>query len=259
MDFSVKTIVSETLFIANQRKLDLLKSTFPVFIAIACMALYTAVFFHDFETVFKDDAEPNAMAGNILLFFILFVISGIMFMKAIINCHRVYLLDESPKKINTVKWRRCDTLFFKSSIKLVLLYFLFGFVSLIVIGPMMAASLDEPDRDMTGILVLNLGFQLLIGYLASRFTLVLPAAATDSRISLREAWHMSSPHHLKLFVLIGIIPVLTTMVISLLPQFDNVAYFLVIYLVWCMVAIIELGLLSLSFTHINKNAENGVS
>jgi hypothetical protein len=247
MDFSIRRVISETLDLATERKLLLLKGVVPAAIGVVGFGILTSLGFSQFG---EQDGLSAPSGWVFLLVFATFIITLLLFVKALVNSHRVYILNESPNLSEIVKWRGSDTLFLKASIKLILLYILLGFLLLAVISPAALSESSTEDGFAFGAVVATLAMQTIVAYVASRISVILPAAATDHRVTFSEAWTLTASHHLKLLVLVGIIPTLTNAVISLLPDFDSILYSIVLGVIWCMVTLLELGLLSVSYNQL---------
>lgn len=256
MEFSIRLIISDTLERMKERKFALFTAAFPLVVGFGAALLFYGLLFQTLSPM-ADPADPQPPSGGSFLYgLITFLVIGLMFMKTIINFHRVYILDETVGLIDNFKWRRCETLFFKASTKLFILYILLGFLTVFLVFPVISVDPATQGQDGSAFLFVGILIQVGFGYLASRVSLVLPSAATDERVSIAEAWKKSGPYHGKLFVLIGVIPFLTSIGISLLPQFESIVFFALIAVIWCVVAVIELGLLSLSWERIKQLSTN---
>lgn len=256
MDFSIREVISTTLSLARERKLLLLKGVIPAFVGFMMFGGLMSLSFGQFGAADEVDSPSGWM---FLLMFLGFVFILLQLIKAFVNSHRVYILNDSPSLTNIAKWRRSDTLFLKASIKLIVLYIVLAILLFVMIIPMLFGDTPEENEMPLILVAISIIGQLLVAYVASRVSIILPAAAIDSRIILSEAWELSATHHLKLLVLIGLIPIGTNTVISLLPQFDSIFYSIIVSTIWFIVAMLELGLLSVSYnrlrTIVNEESE----
>ncbi len=71
------------------------------------------------------------------------------------------------------------------------------------------------------------------------------------------AWSLSKGNSLRLTFLVGVIPLLTdSFFFSLLPESDSLIYRGFYYLAWAVVAVIEVGILSLSYQWLQTQCLN---
>ncbi len=103
------------------------------------------------------------------------------------------------------------------------------------------------------VILISSFFYLPIAYVFSRWAMVLPATAIDqTHKSIGWSWHMTKGHSLQLFILIGIIPFTTDILLSLLPFGTSIVGQLCYEVIWLIVGAIEICLLSLSFGMLNE-------
>ena len=96
-----------------------------------------------------------------------------------------------------------------------------------------------------------------IYYVISRFSLILPATAIDiNGKSLSWAWKLSSGNSWRLTLLIGLAPFTTDLILNALPTYNSLLYSLSIAGVWLIIGVVEIGLLSLSYSWLSKNTSN---
>ena len=87
----------------------------------------------------------------------------------------------------------------------------------------------------------------------ARLSLVLPATAIDQKgKSLKWSWRLSQGNSIRLFLIIGSIPLLTNIFLYFLPESEGIVLSLVYSTVGLIVGAIEICLLSLSFNFLSK-------
>jgi hypothetical protein len=258
MEFSIQQIVLRTFGAANKLKLKLVLALIPVLIGLSVIGSYGLMVF---DTVNPFNPEQIAFPENHSVWLTLFIVllAMLFFMKAIINCHRVYILEDQFSISDVFSWRRCDTFFLKAVLKLILLSILVSFVFLLAVMPISMNNIDPQNPQ--GFDHSNLPWEFIVwgvlanlfyAYMASRLTIMLPAAATNNRLTIRQAWQKTRPFQLKLFVLIGLIPFLTSLALNFLPAWESVVYEISIQVIWVVIALLELGLLSMSYARIEE-------
>lgn len=103
----------------------------------------------------------------------------------------------------------------------------------------------------------TIGF--LVSYFSARTSLILPAIALDQRRNLKWAWNISKPHTMRLAFLVGVIPISS----FLFQTFGSIwisellwepAYQVLSAFVYCVLLILEITVLSLSYRWITASA-----
>lgn len=121
-----------------------------------------------------------------------------------IRCHRIFLLSEEPLEFyDVMSWSMRETWFVLYEIALFLVAGLLIMLPSMFIIPVIFMLLLNSSWffSLAAIVPFILG-----GYVFSRFTLVLPAVATDQDGSFSTAWDTSGGNGWKIFVLICILP-----------------------------------------------------
>jgi len=94
-------------------------------------------------------------------------------------------------------------------------------------------------------------------YLVSRWSLVFPSSAIGMRrMSLRWSWQLSAGNGWRLTLLIGLPPVASGLLFSLLPTSDSIFLAMLVAVAWPIVIAIEIGLLSLSYAYLAPVADD---
>ena len=99
----------------------------------------------------------------------------------------------------------------------------------------------------------------LVSYFSARTSLLLPATALDQRQKLEWAWTKSKPHAMRLAFLVGVIPLTSLLLQSLgLTWISELlwepVYRILSAFVYCILLIIEIAILSLSYRRIIESA-----
>jgi hypothetical protein len=140
-----------------------------------------------------------------------------------VYCHRIFLEREIPADQSAIfKWDRRKTGFLVSALGL-------GFVIFIGLIPVFFISLLY--MEITGaekfLISHYLMFALLLapgGYIFSRLSLILPAAAADEDSDWPMAWDLSKGYGWSLFFLTAALPFLANLLMKVLPSstFTNI-------------------------------------
>ncbi len=190
------------------------------------------------------------------LFSVVAIFSSVL---AIVACHRVFLLGrEEVEQTMTFRWGYRETKFL---INIVGISFLAGLLVLpVVVGLQIVTDVGKLWADEGSILgfVVFAILYLPATYVMSRLSLILPDIAVDNDRTLAWAWALSSGHSFSLFILIGLLPILTSLVtypLFLLMGGSFIAVFLQ-FVIWTVVAVLEICLLSLSYAWLMSARED---
>ncbi|MCX4030326.1 hypothetical protein H0A36_24990 [Endozoicomonas sp. SM1973] len=192
-----------------------------------------------FLMILMDYLIPHPPEISFILYFFIYIVYYLAFVLSTIGCHRVFLLsDEAIKSTPVLRWTKRETRF-------LLIFFGFSVIysAAAAISYNLFTLLPENHLSFSSIMAI---LMLPATYCISRWSLILPATATDQQKSLRWAWSISSNHQLRLFVLIGLLPILTSQIISYLPFLPYYLNF-VYDLIWLIVGVIEICILSLAY------------
>ena len=197
--------------------------------------------------------EIDEFARLTFAYVILAIFTGVL---GVVGCHRVFILDlDTAQKTSTFRWGSRETGFIVN-------FLVVSFLSFLIVMPIVAGIsflyIDEIiTDDSTGIkqILLEAGFMLPAYYLISRWSLILPSCAIDVQLNLSSAWKLSKHNSLRLFVLVGIIPVLTNLLFThyLFFSESSMAHTLIENMTWMLVVVIEISFLSLSYEWLMKN------
>jgi len=186
------------------------------------------------------------------------VLSGILYVftivMAIIGCHRAFLLNnDSVENTKAFRWSGRETRFIGWWIIIGFCSALIALPIMLILMPQLTDVTDEiKDNDFLTYLQMGV-ISVPIYYVASRWSLVLPATAIDERHkTLSWAWGLSSGNGWRLTLLIGFLPFTTDLIFNYLPEYESIIYSLVVGLAWIIVGVIEIGLLSLSYSFLSN-------
>ncbi len=183
---------------------------------------------------------------------------------AIIGCHRIFLLDNNDV-MNTRFFPLSgqEPYYIGWAILISLCCALVNMPLSIVLAPIMgtfATAAKDSANTIPLMFIIFAVTQLPLYYLASRWSLALPAAAVGLRgKGLSWAWQLSAGNGWRLLLLTGFLPLLINLSHTLLPSYDSVAYTLLQFALWLLLGAIQVGLLSLSFSYLYKHREAQVA
>jgi hypothetical protein len=186
---------------------------------------------------------------------LLMVLMGISLLIAIVGCHRIFLMkDDDNSKLTSLYWSGNEILYFSWWIRMMLYLLLILLPLAFLVIPFMTALGEDSIGDGPIFVILMTLINVPIYYLISRWSLVLPAVATDNRKkNISWAWQISKGNAWRLTLLIGLFPFTKDLVFTLIPVTDSLVFNLVDGFLWLLVGIIEVGLLSLSYEFLNNN------
>ena len=94
---------------------------------------------------------------------------------------------------------------------------------------------------------------LPFGYFVGRLSLVLPATAVDVPTSFRWSWQATKNNGVRMLVLIGVLPWLTTILLDLLWREDGTMFeYVLLSIFGYIVVAIEIFILSLAFKEFKR-------
>jgi len=264
-------IFLEALLLPIKHFSTLLKYIIPFFIIVGFIFISSMHFFD-----FSYGIQPNFMI--VILFFLAFIITlAIM----AIGSHRTFL---GAKSTETQRWFVIVPRYIGGLIALALcsLIFSLGIALVQVILSIMIAALGDGDTasiintgfmttqsislnllNINGIFIIFISLlgEVLLGYMLSRYLLILPAKAMDShQRTLSDSWNLSRGNGWRLMILVNLIPALMGVIFALLMISIGTSAFsiLVMIVIILYTSIITIGLLSLSYQFLLENnaAEN---
>ncbi|RYV03950.1 hypothetical protein SOPP22_00610 [Shewanella sp. OPT22] len=263
-NFSIRTIVSEAISITIRKKLDVLIATTPLVIVFS---LIFALYYKIMGKVdgFALDADPlSEVIPDLKYFFLIFMIMIYGFVKAAVNCHRIYIKRSKLFFIDAIVPKMRDLKFFGISILLGLLMIPIGLaIGLLLAG--VGAIIDNLSmynaQTLTAlVMIVSYG---IIGVVMCRFMMVLPSRAVDESISFGDAWEATSPVKWKVFFVLSLIPILSSLLTESIASLEGWFFISVSVALHAMFALFELALLSLCYQKLiideRKREEESVS
>jgi hypothetical protein len=243
----IKAIVIKAFCEFGQNKISFFKNFLPSIFALIALGLGLYAF--DIENRLSQEKPEMGFIPLILVAVIVFLV---FLAKSIVHTHRTFILSEKASIKELFTLTRRDFRFIKKFIALNLVMLLIGMVILVVLGKYLLELAKDTENEVI-LFAIGSITTLMTAFVWSRLAIVLPSAALDQPLSIQSAWKISDDHSAKLFIGVGLLPVLTDGIISYLPSFDSHFYSASIGVVWCMVAIIEIGVLSLIYKDITEN------
>jgi hypothetical protein len=201
-------------------------------------------------------ADRTARAAHLLLFSLgKSAVSGLAAVLIAVSCHRLVLLghDSLPARWG-VHWSDREFAFLARAFVLGLLPAMAGGVGYVVSAHM---GLDRSTyRDLL------FASWPLLAYPTSRLSLVLPATATDQRLTFAQAWRMSSGNGWRLAIVLLTVPLLLTglavpllltgLRLALRTPYEHPAWVAARSLVFCALSVFEIAALSVSFRALRR-------
>ena len=239
----IEKIIIEALKHFNQNKVLFIKIYLPSVLTLIAMV----VGWYAFDIEVKINQKPLNF-GYLALIIISALICLALFIKSTVHIHRAFILNEGSTIKALFKITKRDLYFFK---KVILISLIMLFVTFIV-----NSSLNRHLNEIEGVFltqVFVLIKALIIAYLGSRLALVLPAAALEHKLSFKKAWEISGDYSAKIFLGVGVLPIMTNLILSNLPSYTSLFYMFVVLLITIVITIIEIGILSLLYKDITDN------
>jgi hypothetical protein len=99
-------------------------------------------------------------------------------------------------------------------------------------------------------------FSLIPGtYIFSRLSVLFPATAINQRNSIQWAWSITKGNGWKLFVLLGLLPLLSRIILRMIPE-TSIHADAVLYFISLIFAVIELALISHTYKFLAAEQTN---
>ncbi len=223
-----------------------LKHSFTLFRFGAPFIIFSLLIFYDSITSAQN---TDTFTSQKVLVYIIYLGTLIM---AIIGCHRTFLLNsESISNTKTFRWSGRETRFVWNSILIMLCVSLIMWPIMMFVLPLVTNASENDFMLQMLPIILN----IFMSYIISRLSLVLPATAIDERdFTISSAWNISSGNSWRLTLLVALLPFTIGLLLNFLPEYDSILYSLITWSAWIIVGVIEIGLLSLSYSYLSKHA-----
>jgi hypothetical protein len=242
----VSDIFYEAIFLPRKHFINLMRFGMPLFLVSLLSVIY-----------FRSYSESDIPVIGMIVFTLLYLLTIVM---AIIGCHRTFLL-QPEEVIDTKSFRWTGR-----ELRYAGWWFLIGLVVSVIsipFGLLLVQGLnvfENITENKTTIFLITSVLNIPLMYLISRWSLILPATAVDIKNkTLSWAWELSYGNGWRLTLLIGFIPFLTSLVFEFLPVGNSIFYFTLLTISWIMISVIEIGLLSLSYSYLSKSSSDAIS
>lgn len=231
----IRKILQETLSYGIENKKGIFNSLKFPGLGILIISLFV-----------KGNSEEMTLVSSIII-----IVSTYLYIIFTVHCHRLFLGEEVPNDfVGNIKWNKRNTDFLFTMFALAL-----SMLALTVPTFFITTTLFEHfDTNNTSNLLFISVFLLPVGYLFGRFSLVLPATATDKDNSWSTAWNISKGNGWNLCFLVSIFPMLTGFVLEhinptslILKFFSSILYLLVL--------IYEVSVLSNAYRTLNSKTK----
>ncbi len=242
-------ILSRSIQLLKQHALSLIKFTLPFICTLILIDIY-------FNAVGLTDDTMFSLESLGLL--ILYSLTATL---AAVGAHRLFLLPkETAEETSILHWSARETRFLTQVILITLFAIIIILIPAAAYVFLLVSFYKEAYIDS---ILMNLLITAPVYYFFARWGLVLPSIAIDSpKRGFGWAWRLSKGHSLRLFLLMGVIPMIVGLMLSLLPEADNLVITILYSLIWLPIAAFELCLLSLSYSYLSKwqkEAEQGTT
>lgn len=179
--------------------------------------------------------------------FVAYLCIGILLAIVLVGCHRAFLMaDDDIYATKTIRLGIREWNFIAWWVKLGLIIMLMSIPTIFLVMLSYQDSDSQPHDIMFFIITIP------IAYISSRLSLVFPATAVgNTNTSLTKTWKLTSNNGWRLTILIGLIPLMTSFLLELLPITDSIFYYIVASITWLIVGLFELGLLSTSYAYLS--------
>lgn len=191
--------------------------------------------------------------------FISVVFFGLAFALFAVTCHRLILLgDRSVPKYGLIRWSSRETRFVGRT----LLIYLCAWVAAVVPSILAFQFIPYALALRPSWVMFAISFFAIIAlpaYLFARLSVLLPATAVDERPRFAWAWDITRGNGWRLFLVVSVLPValwlgpgyLVNYLVAHLPKHSVIVY-LLIYAAGCVLWVIEIAALSLSYQHLTR-------
>lgn len=185
---------------------------------------------------------------------ILMILMGVTLLIAIVGCHRTFLMKEDEANENTsLYWSGNEIGYLGCWIRIMLYLILIMIPFMFIFVPLVTVFGTENFGDSYITIIVMSLINIPFYYLISRWSLMLPAVATDNRRGPSWSWKLSKGNAWRLTLLVGLFPFIKDLVFALIPVTDSLAFNLIDGFLWLVVGIVEVGLLSLSYEFLMNN------
>lgn len=197
-------------------------------------------------------------ADNVLGMFVLallWFIFTLSLLMAIVGCHRIFILGKDyVKDRKYIHWTG-------NELEYGAWWILFIVLAAILYLPfaLISFSIDEAVIEQENMLNTIIGYPAIIPiyYIISRWSLVLPSCAIGiGQQTPAWSWRLSRGNGWRLTLLVSLPPIITELILDLFPDSFSTLNLLLIGATWLLLGIIEIGLLSRSYSFLVGERED---
>ncbi|MBK8815759.1 MAG: hypothetical protein IPN42_09760 [Methylococcaceae bacterium] len=191
----------------------------------------------------------------------LYIFYIVLFTMLAVTCHRLVLLK--IKEVNSWfafhwSWRETRFLLWLITTMLVsvgLTIILVGILGMLISSIKWSATLDaDPTSFILGVV------RIISFYFIARLSLVFPAVAVDEKATLKIIWKLGEGNGWRLVIIVGVLPwILTQFPFIFYRANASVLETIVLTVLACMLLVIEITAISLSFYELTKGKKHGIS
>ncbi|MBW8191222.1 hypothetical protein K0504_09255 [Neiella marina] len=243
----IKSLLFEAASLCISNYKSLFRFVAPFIITLVLAAVFSALLAP--STV--DEGFPVTF---FIGFVVIFIMVGATAVMAVVGCHRTFLLTpEEVRATKAFRWSGRELRFVGWWLVIGICAALLSIPLAMVGTPLLLASAKNPEALSPLMIVPFTLIYLPLYYVISRWTLVLPATATDERNkSLSWAWQLSKGNGLRLLLLLTILPFSISLAFAMLQLTEWFVFSLLQILVSPVVAVFEICLLSLSYSYLTR-------
>lgn len=233
----VLQIIREAIVIPWHKRATMFRALLPISVVLITVSMIASLM--------REELGPM----SVLIWTVIFVpVSAIL----AITCHRFILLgDESVPKYGLASWSSRETRFVGWTLGAALCAGLIGFIVSIPASILMMALLVKSQTPPEP-WIISAGIMLVMipsSYTFARLSVLLPATAVDERPSLTWARRLTKGNGWRLFLVVGVLPQALWLGPRLLLGHSVIAD-LSIYAAGCVLSVIQIAALSLSYQHL---------
>lgn len=169
---------------------------------------------------------------------------------ALVGLHRIFLLPEDRVRATpTFRWRFRETSFLLKLLGIYLLLLIVYVLPTAVVAIALVTASDFTEPNSLLLETVEILFGLPAAYLVGRWSLVLPDAAVGNNHGIQWAWDVSRGHGLQLWLLVGLLPLGSGLLLDLLGLALGSAWPVLLLEagLWSLVAAMEVCILSLCY------------
>ena len=191
---------------------------------------------------FNESAGNSDLSAPLL---ILMALSTFTFILASVKFHRIFLLNEVTSSLYS-RWTLVESRFLMRWIVITLYMAIIMIPFLIIQLTLLTLNMEDPGPYLMEILIPLM--MIPMHYFIIRLSLVLPATAIgEKENSIIWSWKLSKGNSIRLFLLLGTLPLMVIFIFNLFLSDDNILYNLSEIIMTILIMPFEICFLSLSY------------